>query len=341
MSKASQESAREQDYLCIAVDWGTSNLRAYLLDQEGNSLDQRESNKGILNVVPGQFETVLTNLVGDWLQQGLPILMAGMVGSRTGWQEVDYQTCPLSLDSLGEKLHWLETNLECPVAIVPGLQGRGISGCNDIMRGEETQLLGVLDWLQSQQSDEDVLCCMPGTHCKWVRIEQGHIKQFSTTFSGELFANINRDSSLVRGLPSADELDVDAFKLGLATSQQQGGLLHHLFSVRSNYISNELSPEQVRDYLSGVVIGHDVMDMLKAISVQVSTEEKAEKVHLIGSRGLCDRYGIALTSMGVEHLFIEAGEASIRGLKRLAEQNQSRFQTFNQAQSAVTGECTK
>lgn len=339
MSKASQESARVQDYLCIAVDWGTSNLRAYLLDQEGNSLDQRESNKGILNVVPGQFETVLTNLVGDWLTQGLPILMAGMVGSRTGWQEVDYQTCPLSLDTLGEKLHWLETGLDCPVAIVPGLQGRGVSGCNDIMRGEETQLLGVLDWLQSQQSDEDVLCCMPGTHCKWVRIEQGQIKQFSTTFSGELFANINRDSSLVRGLPSSETLDVEAFKLGLATSQQQGGLLHHLFSVRSNYISNELSPDQVRDYLSGVVIGHDVMDMLKAIPDQTETAQKAGKVHLIGSRGLCDRYAIALESMAIEHLFIEAGEASIRGLKRLAEQNQGCFQTFNQERNL--GECNQ
>ena len=332
MKKASEPSITMQDYLCIAVDWGTSNLRAYLIDHEGKTIDQKESNKGILNVVPGQFEMVLRQLIGDWLALNLPILMAGMVGSRTGWQEVDYQTCPLELDSLGQKLHWLETSLPCPVAIVPGLQGRGVSGCNDIMRGEETQLLGVLDWLESHHGDENALCCMPGTHCKWVRIEAGSINKFSTTFSGELFANINRDSSLVRGLPSSENLDVEAFELGLKTSQTQGGLLHHLFSARSNYISHELVPEQVRDYLSGVVIGHDVKDMLAVIASQYDAPKKAERVHLVGSAGLCGRYALALDFMEVEHLFIEASEASIRGLKRLAEQNVAGIQAFNQKQ---------
>jgi len=336
-----QASQPKLDNLCIAVDWGTSNLRAYLLDNTGKAIAQKESNKGILNVVPEQFETVLKHLVGDWLTPGLPILMAGMVGSRTGWLEVEYQTCPLALDSLGEKLHWLETSLSCPVAIVPGLQGRGVSGCNDIMRGEETQLLGVLDWLKSHHSDENVLCCMPGTHCKWVRIEEGQIHQFSTTFSGELFANINRDSSLVRGLPSSDIIDAEAFKLGLNTSQTQGGLLHHLFSARSNYISHELVPTQVRDYLSGVVIGHDVKDMLAVISKQKEAVKKAEKIHLIGSAGLCGRYALALDLMGVEHLFIEAAEASVRGLKRLAEQNKARFNLFNQNLKNSNGELSK
>lgn len=326
MNQALQTHAHSP--FCIAVDWGTSNLRAYLLDDEGQSLDQKESPKGILNVVPGQFETVLRNLIGDWLQEDVPILMAGMVGSRTGWQEVDYLTCPLKLDLLGEKLHWLETSLPCPVAIVPGLQGRGVSGCNDIMRGEETQLIGVLDWLQSHGAKQDVLCCMPGTHCKWVRIEKGCINKFSTTFSGELFANINRDSSLVRGLPSSDELDVEAFKLGLKTSQTQGGLLHHLFSARSNYINQELVPDQVRDYLSGIVIGHDVKDMLAVIHPK-ACQIHAEKVHLIGSDSLCKRYGLALDLMGIAHQFIEAGDASRRGLKCLAEQNKTRIQAFN------------
>lgn len=332
-----QASKSEPENLCIAVDWGTSNLRAYLLDIAGNVVDQKESNRGILNVVPEQFETVLKHLVSDWLTPGLPILMAGMVGSRTGWKEVEYQVCPLTLDSLGEKLHWLETNLPCPVAIVPGLQGRGISGCNDIMRGEETQLLGVLDWLKSHQSDEDVLCCMPGTHCKWVRIEEGQIRQFSTTFSGELFANINNDSSLVRGLPSLDTIDVDAFKLGLKTSQTQGGLLHHLFSARSNYISHELASTQVRDYLSGVVIGHDVKDMLAVISDQEKPLLNADKVHLVGSAGLCRRYALALDMMSIEHVFIEAGDASVRGLKRLAEQNVALIKAFNQTHKMIKG----
>jgi len=308
--------------LCIAVDWGTTNLRAYLLDQQGQISDQRESEQGILHVQPNEYEKVLTQFIGDWFAEGLPVLMAGMVGSRTGWQEVPYQNCPVHLDHLAQHLEWLKTDLPGPVAIVPGLQGRGVSGCNDIMRGEETQLLGVLDWLQEQGLDENPLCCLPGTHCKWVRIEAGQVNQFSTTFSGELFSQINRDSSLVRGLPNSDKLDVEAFKLGLKTSQQPGGLLHHLFSCRSNYINNELAAEQVRDYLSGIVIGHDVQEML-AVVLPSELEEKmpTQKIYLVGSKHLADRYAHAFVMAGLEYEFMDAGEACVRGLKRLAAQN--------------------
>lgn len=304
--------------LCIAVDWGTSNLRAYLLDQNGKIYEQRESDKGILNVAPNQYESVLTDFVGDWFADGLPVLMAGMVGSRTGWKEVPYQNCPVALDDLSQHLEWLETNLPGPVAIVPGLQGRGLSGCNDVMRGEETQLVGVLDLLQEQDEREDVLCCLPGTHCKWVRIENGQIRQFSTTFSGELFAQINQDSSLTRGLPETNTFNESAFQLGLKTSQQEGGLLHHLFSARSNYINEELAAEQVRDYLSGIIIGHDVQSMLAAIK---TTQQKSETVYLVGSQKLCNRYACALETAGLQHKFIEASDATIRGLKRLAAKN--------------------
>ncbi|TBR43819.1 2-dehydro-3-deoxygalactonokinase [Marinomonas agarivorans] len=305
--------------LCIAVDWGTSNLRAYLLDQNGKIHDQRESDKGILNVAPNQYENVLIDFVGDWFADGVPVLMAGMVGSRTGWQEVPYQNCPVTLDDLSQHLVWLQTNLPGPVAIVPGLQGRGLSGCNDIMRGEETQLVGVMDLLQEQGLQDDVLCCLPGTHCKWVRIENGQIHQFSTTFSGEFFAQINTDSSLTRGLPQSQTFDKAAFEKGLHTSQQQGGLLHHLFSARSNYINEEIKAEQVRDYLSGIIIGHDVNGMLSALDQK---QQHQDKVYLVGSKKLCERYACALDVAGVDHEFIDASDATIRGLKRLAAKSE-------------------
>ena len=302
--------------LCIAVDWGTTNLRAFLLDQNGTSHGQKISDRGMLTLNVNEFEPVLRDLLEDWLHPDVPIYMAGMVGSRGGWQEVPYLHCPIQLDSLADNLRWVESNLPCDVAIVPGLQGIGLSGHSDVIRGEETQLLGAVDWLKEQnQPDQNVLCCMPGTHCKWVPLSQGKVMQFSTSFSGELFARLNNESSLVKGLPKNTLLNQDAFQKGLVTSQQTGGLLHHLFSVRSDYVCGELAADQARDYLSGIVIGHDVKDMLAAQPNPVETT-----VLIIGSDNLSHRYRMALSFHNVRTQSLEASEASIRGLKRLASQ---------------------
>lgn len=301
--------------LCIAVDWGTTNLRAFLMDQTGHIHAQRSSDRGMLTLDSSEFESVLRELLSDWLHPDVPIYMAGMVGSRGGWQEVPYRVCPIQLDTLSEHLLWLSSSLPCDVAIVPGLQGIGISGHFDVMRGEETQLLGAMDWLnENGQADQAVLCCLPGTHCKWVPLFQGKVTQFSTSFSGELFARLNNESSLVKGLPKSDKLNREAFQKGLVASQQAGGILHHLFSVRSDYVCGDLPAEQVRDYLSGIVIGHDVNDML------VAQPRPTESVLIIGSEHLSERYQIALSFHHIVSQCLEASEASIRGLTRLARQ---------------------
>lgn len=298
--------------LCIAVDWGTTNLRAYLLDHQGQPQALRQSKQGILSVASHQFEGVLKHLLSDWLRPGVPVLMSGMVGSRGAWHEVPYLEAPLELDKLGAHLHWLTTDWPGPLAIVPGVSSVGQGGFYDVMRGEETQLLGAWDWLQDQGDQAtETLCCLPGTHCKWVPLRQGRIDSFSTTFSGELFARLNDESSLVRGLPTSTELNESAFLNGVSLSHQSGGLLHHLFSCRSRYIQGELAADQVRDYLSGIVIGHDIRSMLE-------THAYPRDVLLIGSHGLCQRYQLALHHEGVSSRFLDAGEASVRGLKRLA-----------------------
>jgi len=301
--------------LCIAVDWGTTNLRAFLMDQTGHIHAQRSSDRGMLTLNSDEFESVLQDFLGDWLHPDVPIYMAGMVGSRGGWQEVPYQVCPMQLDTLAEHLCWLDSHLPCDVAIVPGLQGIGISGHFDVMRGEETQLLGAMDWLYEQgQADQAVLCCLPGTHSKWVPLLKGEVTQFSTSFSGEMFARLNNESSLVKGLPKLDSLNKEGFQQGLLASQQAGGLLHHLFSVRSDSVCGRLPAEQVRDYLSGIVIGHDVNDMLAAQPQPISS------VLIVGSEHLCERYQVALSFHQVASQCLDASEASIRGLTRLARQ---------------------
>lgn len=297
----------------IAVDWGTTNLRAFLMNQDGKIQAQRDSDRGMLKLGSAEFEQVLSNLLGDWLTPDLPIYMAGMVGSRGGWQEVPYQQCPIKLSDLSEHLHWLTTSLPNPIAIVPGLQGIGIAGYQDVMRGEETQLLGAMDWLQAQgRTEEAPVFCLPGTHCKWVQIKDGCVTQFSTSITGELFAQLNNESSLVKGLPRSDVLNKEAFNKGVLASQQAGGILHHLFSTRSRFVCGELAAEEVRDYLSGVVIGHDVNDILASLNSPDSP------VVIVGSKALSARYALALAFCHLKSEFLEASEASIRGLKHLA-----------------------
>jgi 2-dehydro-3-deoxygalactonokinase len=297
----------------IAVDWGTTNLRAFLMSQDGDIQAQRDSDQGMLKLGASEFEAVLADLLDDWLTPNLPIYMSGMVGSRGGWQEVPYQHCPIKLSDLSEHLYWLKTALPNPIAIVPGLQGKGVAGYHDVMRGEETQLLGAMDWLEAQgRTEEAPVFCLPGTHCKWVQIQNGNVTQFSTSITGELFARLNDESSLVKGLPKSDVLNEDAFNQGVLASQQDGGILHHLFSTRSRFVCGELAADEVRDYLSGVVIGHDVNDILESLSAPESP------VVIVGSKALSARYGLALASRHLKSEFLDASEASIRGLKRLA-----------------------
>jgi 2-dehydro-3-deoxygalactonokinase len=297
----------------IAVDWGTTNLRVFLMNHDGYIQAQRDSDRGMLKLGSAEFESVLSDLLGDWLTPDLPIYMAGMVGSRGGWQEVPYQQCPIKLDDLSEHLFWLSTSLPNKVAIVPGLRGTSVGGLLDVMRGEETQLLGALDWLEEQgRADESPVFCLPGTHCKWAQITEGKVTRFSTSITGELFARLNDESSLVKGLPKSDQLNEEAFKKGVLASQQAGGILHHLFSARSRFVCGELAAEEVRDYLSGVVIGHDVNDILSPIDTPTAP------VFIIGSEALSARYALALSSRDLTSEFLAASEASIRGLKRLA-----------------------
>lgn len=289
----------------IAVDWGTSSFRAYRIDAAGIVVDKREAPLGILAIKEQRFAEALESQVGDWIEAGVhPIVMSGMIGSRQGWREQAYVRCPAGPDELAAKLGSVTWGMQGRKAwIVPGLITRDAQGVHDVMRGEETQIVGVLEDLGPGSH----LVCLPGTHSKWVRIEDGRIASFTTHMTGEMFAVLRDHSILGRTMENAGDIPT-AFDAGLTRSRQPGGLLHHLFGVRADSLAGTLTAEAAHEFLSGLLIGHEITAVAPA----------GGTVHILGSQSLAARYERALSSAGCRAHTLDP-DAAVRGLIRLAD----------------------
>lgn len=275
----------------IAVDWGTSSLRCYRLDARGSILESRASSRGILNVAPGQFPRVLDEQIAGWNET--PIVMSGMVGSRQGWAEAPYVPCPAGFDEIAAKL--LEVRWGQQRAwIVPGLSCRDAAGVPDVMRGEETQILGC---------GVEGTICLPGTHSKWVEVKGGRIERFSTFMTGEVYAVLKQHSILGRMMEEGKP-DAGAFAEGVRRSGEAGGLLHHLFGVRTRGLMGELGPAASSAYLSGLVIGHELRS------------QDAKQLSLLGTPELAALYQQAAAALGIETRTLDPA-AAVRALYRL------------------------
>lgn len=269
----------------LAIDWGTSSLRGALLDAQGAVIEERAFPRGILTVPAGGFPAAFDECFGDWLRAtpGLQCLMSGMVGSRQGWLEAPYCACPAGFSDIAAQLAWVEAGR---IAIVPGLSCER-DGVPDVMRGEETQVFGALQALGLS----DALLVLPGTHSKWVRVAGGRITDFTTFMTGEVFALLRQHSILARTLPADDApLDEAAFTRGVQLALRSPSLLQTAFSARTLALFERQSPEELLSHLSGLLIGEE----LRAQSLQ-----KDERVVLIGSAALTQRYQLALAQCGV------------------------------------------
>ena len=286
----------------IAVDWGTSSFRAYHLDDGGAIVERRESPRGISKVGPGEFPQVLTEEIGGWLTGDETVVLSGMVGSRQGWVEVPYCECPAGQQEIAARLQRVEFE-QTPAFIVPGVTGFDTAGVREVMRGEETQVLGAMEALP-----EDAVVCLPGTHSKWVRVNRARIVGFSTHFTGEMFAVLRGHSLLGRMLREGPPDDV-AFLAGIARSGEAEGLLHHLFGVRSRGLFGELAAESASEYLSGLLIGHELRNGLAAVP--------DAPVFLLGAPGLAGRYALGLRALGAEPRPLGA-DSAVSGMWRLA-----------------------
>lgn len=284
----------------IGVDWGTSSFRAWRMGADGTILDRVSAPRGILTVEPGGFEPVLRELVGPWLEAGEEtILICGMAGSRQGWKEAAYLPCPADAAGLARAL----TPVDCAGArcfLVPGLSARDAQGVPEVMRGEETKILGLLGRLPPGRS----VILSPGSHSKWAFVEDGTVTGFLSQFTGEAFAVLSTHTILARTLDRDAPMDWGAFEDGLARARQPGGLLLHLFGMRTRGLFGELADAAAASYLSGILLGHEVAETLP---------DGTRHVVLVGGGAMMARYARALAHAGVTTTE-EPEETAARGL---------------------------
>lgn len=297
----------------IIIDWGSTAFRAYLVDETGKLVDKKVSDRGVFSFEgpvfeEKGFEAFLAQTCGDWLTDHRKIVMAGMIGSRNGWQEAPYLPCPVDLSALSQGLMPVDNNLGLDIRIAPGVNQVLQDRHADVMRGEEIQIFGAL----AKLGLTDGLVCLPGTHSKWAWVDDSTgclaIHSFNTFMTGELFALLNQHSSLAglldkqKGAP----LNERAFIDGLESAQQPGGLLNRLFAPRANVLSGILAPDKAYTFLSGLLIGSEFAGALAL--------GEAREVVFVGNETLLSLYAIAAEHFGVGFTAVDAESAVIAGL---------------------------
>lgn len=285
----------------IGIDWGSSAMRVFLIGGDGVLLGTRSAASGssTLGGDPAAHVLALEAVAGDWLRDNphLPLLACGMVGSQHGWREAPYVDCPAKLASLAGAAVRVALADGCELSILPGLRFSPAFGAPDVMRGEETQIAGVL----ARYPEWGERCCivMPGTHSKWALVERGEVSAFATYMTGELYAVLTDHSVLGRLMTGrTGPVDWQAFEYGVAAGGEQGGqaLSHLLFGARTLGLTGRLPAKALHDYLSGLLIGHE---LAAALAWQRNASQTKAPLALVGETALCERYQKALRYFGV------------------------------------------
>lgn len=284
----------------IAVDWGTTNRRAYLIDSFGRRTDEFEDAKGVLSVPSGGFPEAIAEIrrkLGD-----KPLLLAGMVGSNRGWREAPYVPCPAGVEELARGLVWAGDR----EAIVPGVSYIG-GGRADVMRGEEVQLIG---GVAAGLVDPNALVCHPGTHNKWTVLHQGRIQSFRTVMTGELFSLLKDHSILADLLKGPVEAD-DVFRGAAKHAVFHESLPAELFSVRASVLLGQMKKEDAPSYASGLLIGTDVR-----IGLTVPT---GADVVVMGRPELTRLYVAALEQADRRAIELDGEQCFLAGIHEIAQ----------------------
>jgi len=293
----------------IAIDWGTTSARAYALDHGGAIVAERSAPLGVQRITDGRFADALTSLCTGIGSESLPMIACGMIGSRQGWVEAPYRHCPADFSAIAMSLTRVQGTR---LAIVPGLMCRDVDGVPDVMRGEETQVLGIL----SEQRAERSVIVLPGTHSKWAIAGASGIERFSTFMTGELYAILRQQSIL--GRLAAEGSDNAALDQGVRRSlRRSAALSHDLFSARTLVLAGELAAQGVSDYLSGLLLGAEIASALRWLE-RSGVNDKLEPI-VVGEASLVARYRRALALAEIDAMPGPVKAAAI-GMWRIAKQ---------------------
>lgn len=281
----------------IALDWGTSNLRASLLDHTGCAIEARSAPGGVMNVKNGQFSAALLALCSDWISQfDCPLIASGMIGSRQGWKEAPYLDCPATIGQAATQLTTvgIDQNDKPKVArllhIAAGLKCRDSGGEFDVMRGEEIQIWGA--GLPAHSC-----CVLPGTHSKWAWLGNGgEVSHFRTFMTGELYGLLTQHGILGRLMDfetAKESFHKDEFAAGVQLGLRgHSQMSHTIFAARTAGLMGRVAPAGLPDYLSGILIGSEIGGATQA-------GKPEGDVTLIGDDALCVRYEVALDVAGI------------------------------------------
>jgi len=276
------------DASLIGLDWGTTSCRAYLIGADGAVLERVADGPGILKVAGGAFGAALDAMVGRW-DAKLPVILSGMIGSRQGWREAPYAKCPAGAGDIVRVLAQID-HVGRTIALVPGLSTEN-DAMPDVMRGEETQILGAL----ALCGNDSGLFLLPGTHSKWAEVKGGRIVSFRTFMTGEVFGALKEHTILGRLM--ADGADAEGFARGVregAGLGSAGALLNRVFATRTYGLMDKLPGTALSDYLSGLLIGAEVAE---------AAQQTSGAVTIIASAALAQRYTDALRLLGYYSTF--------------------------------------
>ncbi|MBM3519631.1 MAG: 2-dehydro-3-deoxygalactonokinase [Alphaproteobacteria bacterium] len=286
----------------VVLDWGTTSLRASLADRAGRALETRSAPDGILAIAGGDFDGAMERLIAGW-DRSLPVVASGMITSKQGWIEVPYVECPAGTVELAAAARRHLSAEGRSMMFIGGARCRAATGMPDVMRGEETQVLGCPGGASSFVA--------PGTHSKWISMADGRIGSFATYMTGEVYALLRNHSILARLMTEESDSD-EAFSAGVrAALADPAGLLHRIFAARTLALFNEMPVAALASFLSGQIIGTEIAHAARSIP--------ASATHIVlASDALVGKY---IRAMELAGLRAEPGpaDAAVRGQASIME----------------------
>ena len=286
----------------IAVDWGTTNRRAYLIGADGSVRAEVADDLGVATMERDAFPDAVAGIAAQ-LGKGRPMLLAGMVGSNRGWHETAYVPCPAALPDLVGALHWVDPGR---TAIVPGLSATGPDSA-DVMRGEEVQVYGLA---ALDPAARDGAICHPGTHTKWIAVRDGAVTTFRTVMTGEMFALL-RAHSILAPMLRGPVAPGPAFLSGVEAARDGGVLTAQLFSIRGRVLLGRMTEGDAASFASGLLIGWDIRAGIDLAG--------GRPVVVLGQPALTCLYAAALVHLGAVVREFDGARAFAAGMHAIRE----------------------